>query len=121
MALEPKWPVTRSNRAVYPKEVDKQMHKTSATRRSECLLSKTGGARVLPMERQKMPGSGRKSKGPREVYATRVAPELGRLLREEAERLDLAYSEVLANVLAAHYGLPPVTIPKNEAQMKLTA
>jgi hypothetical protein len=73
------------------------------------------------MARQKPPGSGRKSKGPREVYATRVPPELGRHLREEAERLDLAYSEVLANVLAAHYGLPPVAMPRNEEQMKLTA
>ena len=73
------------------------------------------------MARRKPPGSGRKSKGPREVYATRVSPELGQRLRDEAERLDLAYSEVLANVLAAHYGLPPVATPRNEDQMKLTA
>jgi hypothetical protein len=73
------------------------------------------------MARQKVPGSGRKGKGPREVLATRVPPELAQLLREEAERLDLSYSEVLANVLAAHFDLPPVATPRNEDQMKLTA
>ena len=42
-------------------------------------------------------------------------------LRDDAEQLDLSYSEVLANVLAAHYGFPPVANPRNEDLMKLSA
>ena len=97
------------------------MSTSCATRRNQCRLAATSGARVLPMPREKTPGSGRKGKGPREVLATRVSPELARRLRDEAEQLDLSYSEVLANVLAAHYGLPPVAVPKPQEQMKLTA
>ena len=79
------------------------------------------GAKILPMPREKTPGSGRKGKGPREVLATRVSPELAQRLRDDAEQLDLSYSEVLANVLAAHYGFPPVANPRNEDLMKLSA
>ena len=55
------------------------------------------------------------------MLATRVSPELAQRLRDDAEQLDLSYSEVLANVLAAHYGFPPVANPRNEDLMKLSA
>ncbi|MDP9437051.1 MAG: hypothetical protein M3P93_18440 [Actinomycetota bacterium] len=43
-------------------------------------------------------------------------------VRAEAERLELSYSDYIANVLAAAHGFPPVAHPRDdEAQMKLTA
>ncbi len=52
---------------------------------------------------------------------SRVAPAVAEAIRGEAERLDLSYSDVMANILAAHYGLPPMVTPAIENQMKLTA
>ncbi len=52
---------------------------------------------------------------------TRTPLELARIVRAEAERLDLTYSDYIANVLAAAHGLPPVVAPKDEAQMQMTA
>ncbi len=53
---------------------------------------------------------------------TAVAPTVSEAIRAEAERLDLSYSDVMANVLAAHYGYPPMATPAAQSdQMKLTA
>lgn len=53
---------------------------------------------------------------------TAVAPTVSEAIREEAERFDLSYSDVMANILAAHYGHPPVATPAEQInQMKLTA
>lgn len=71
--------------------------------------------------RQRPPGSGRRSKGPRDVFTTRVPTPLAELVRADAERLDLSYSDFVANVLAEKYGQPPVAEPRDEDEMKLTA
>ncbi len=46
-------------------------------------------------------------------------------MRDEAERRDVSYSDVLASALADRYGLPPVLSPEGEVpadeQMRLTA
>jgi hypothetical protein len=52
---------------------------------------------------------------------SRVAPAVAEAVRTDAERLDLSYSDVMANILAAHYGMPPMAAPATENQMKLTA
>jgi hypothetical protein len=52
---------------------------------------------------------------------SRVAPGVAEALRNEAERLDLSYSDVIANALAAHYGHPPLVTPSEDDQMRLTA
>lgn len=64
---------------------------------------------------------GRPNKGPRELFSTRVSPELASKFRAEAEHLDLSYSDLLANVLAERYGLPPVIDAQVVDQMRLTA
>ena len=64
---------------------------------------------------------GRPSKGERVQLLTRTPVELARAVRTEAERLDLSYSDYIANILAAAHGLPPVVVPKDEAQMQMTA
>jgi len=66
-------------------------------------------------------GGGRPSKGERVRVMSRVAPGVAEALRSEAERLDLSYSDVIANALAAHYGHPPLVTPSEDDQMKLTA
>jgi hypothetical protein len=73
------------------------------------------------MAKRRAPGAGRPSKGQRKVMATRVPLEIAELVTAEAERLDLAFSDVIANALAEHFGLPPVTSPAGEDQMKLIA
>jgi hypothetical protein len=52
---------------------------------------------------------------------SRVPRAIAEMVEAEAERLDLAYSDVIANALAAHYGLPPVATPPDQNQMRLTA
>lgn len=64
---------------------------------------------------------GRPSKGDRKVMYSRVPRPIAELVEAEAERLDLAYSDVIANALAVYYGLPLVAPPKDENQMKLSA
>ncbi len=64
---------------------------------------------------------GRPSKGVREQLLTRAPADLAQAVRDEAERLDLTYSDYIANVLAAAHGFPPVAEPKDDAQMRLTA
>ena len=64
---------------------------------------------------------GRPSKGKREQLLTRAPSDLAQAVRDEAERLDLTYSDYIANVLAAAHGVPPVAEPKNQDQMRLTA
>lgn len=50
---------------------------------------------------------GRPSKGPRDLFVVRPTEAIGKLVRQEAEDLDLSYSELVARVLAEHYNLPP--------------
>ena len=71
--------------------------------------------------RQRTPGSGRRSKGRRDIFTTRIPTPLAGQLRADAERLDLSYSDFIANVVAEKYGQPPVAEPRDEDQMKLTA
>ncbi len=54
-------------------------------------------------------------------FMVRTPMSLGEAVRAEAERLDLTYSDYIANVLAAAHGFPPVAEPKNQDQMRLTA
>jgi hypothetical protein len=65
---------------------------------------------------------GRPSKGNRRPLLTRPPAALADAVRAEAERLDLSYSDYVANVLAEKHGFPPVAIPPpmDEGQ-KLTA
>jgi hypothetical protein len=64
---------------------------------------------------------GRPSKGNRAPLLTRPPVELVEAVRAEAERLDLSYSDYIANVLAAAHGFPPVVEPKDKDQMQLSA
>ncbi len=50
-----------------------------------------------------------------------MSVELAEAVRAEAERLDLSYSDIMANILAAHYGHPPIAVPQSENQMRLSA
>jgi len=62
---------------------------------------------------------GRPSKGNRATLLTRPPVELVEAVRAEAERLDLSYSDYIANILAAAHGFPPVVQPKDQAQMTM--
>lgn len=66
---------------------------------------------------------GRPSKGNRVRMMTAVSPAVSEAVRREAEELDLTYSDVMANILAAHYGQPPLSASTSSGgqQMKLTA
>ncbi len=64
---------------------------------------------------------GRPSKGDREPLTTRAPTPLAQAVRDDAERLGLTYSDHIANILAAKYGFPPITAPKDETQMQLSA
>ncbi len=64
---------------------------------------------------------GRPSKGERAQLLTRPPLPLAQAVRAEAERLDLSYSDYIANILAAAHGFPPVVQPKDEAQMQMIA
>jgi len=52
---------------------------------------------------------------------SRVSPGVADAVRDKAEELDLSYSDVIANILASHFGHPPVATPQADDQMKLTA
>jgi len=52
---------------------------------------------------------------------SRVAPAVADAVRNEAEQLDLSYNDLIANILADRYGLPPVPKPTETDQMRLTA
>jgi hypothetical protein len=53
---------------------------------------------------------------------TRPPKPLAEAIRAEAERLDLSYSDYIANILAIAHGFPPVAQPPaDEGQMQLTA
>jgi hypothetical protein len=69
--------------------------------------------------RGRPPGAGRPSKGAREYFGTRLPAELAALVRAESDRLDLSYSEYIANILAVQHGVKPISV--DDAQMKLTA
>lgn len=71
--------------------------------------------------RQRPEGSGRRSKGPRDVFTTRIPTPLADKLRADAQRQDLSYSDFLANVVAEKYGHDLVAAAKDTDQMKLTA
>lgn len=72
------------------------------------------------MARRK-PGPGRPNKGPRLLFTVRMPAALADAVRADAERLDLTYSDYVANLVAETYGEPPVATPKDDKQMKLTA
>lgn len=55
---------------------------------------------------------------------TRLPPTLADAVRAYADRHDLSYSDAIANVLAEHFGAPPVApvAPvKDESQLQMTA
>lgn len=62
---------------------------------------------------------GRPSKGDRLTLLTRTPAALGLAVQAEAERLDLSYSDYIANVLAAAHGFPPIV--ELSPQMELSA
>ncbi len=72
------------------------------------------------MQRRPAQG-GRPSKGRRAPLLTRPPAALAEAVRAEAERLDMTYSDYIANVLAEKHGFPPVARPHDGDQMKLTA
>jgi len=75
-------------------------------------------------QRQRGKG-GRPSKGERMAVGARLPVAIAHAMRDEAERRDVSYSDVLASALADRYGLPPALPPEAEVpadeQMKLTA
>ncbi len=73
------------------------------------------------MAQSRKAGPGRKSRGERELFSTRLPVALASQLRVDAERLDLSLTDALANLVAAAYGHPPVATPQPADQMKLTA
>lgn len=75
---------------------------------------------ICSMARRPATG-GRPSKGDREPLTTRAPTPLAQAVRDDADRLGLTYSDHIANILAAKYGFPPVSTPKDEAQMQLSA
>jgi len=70
---------------------------------------------------KRVPGRGRPHKGNRVPMMSRVSPAVADAVRDKAEELDLSYSDVIANILATHFGHPPVATPQADDQMKLTA
>jgi len=73
------------------------------------------------MAQSRKPGPGRKSRGDRELFSTRLPVALAGQLRADAERLDLSLTDTLANLVAVAYGHPPVATPHPADQMRLTA
>lgn len=57
------------------------------------------------MSRPRKPGAGRKSKGERELLATRAHPVLAAQIRSNADEQGLTISDYLAMVLAEAHGL----------------
>ncbi len=66
-------------------------------------------------------GGGRPHKGDRWLVSTRLPRELADELRGQAEREDVAYSDVLVNAVAAYYGKPAIIEPRASQQDRLIA
>jgi len=64
-------------------------------------------------ERQRGKG-GRPSKGERIPVGGRLPVAIAHAMRDEAERREVSYSDVLASALADRYGLPSVLPPEAE-------
>lgn len=77
------------------------------------------------MPRPRTPGSGRKSKGERELLSTRTHPALAARIRASADEQGLSISDYLSAVLAGAHGLPEyapvITRPRAEQQLPLSA
>ncbi len=86
------------------------------------LFSANRSASVLGMGRGR-PGAGRPSRGDRWLVCTRLPADLADLFRAEADRLDLTYNDLLANLAAEHYGRPPVQLRQTfvEDELPLSA
>lgn len=56
-------------------------------------------------------GPGRPHKGDRPQRTVRVPRNVNTLIERDAEALGLTMSDFLANIVMAHYGLPPVASP----------
>ena len=76
---------------------------------------------VAMTARTAMTGGGRPHKGDRWLVSTRLPRELADELRSQAEREDLAFSDVLVNAVAAYYGKPAVVEPRVNQQDRLIA
>ncbi len=73
---------------------------------------------MIGMTRSRM---GRPSKGDRRVLYSRPPAVVAERVEQEAARTGLPMSDVVANILAAHYGLPPVAEAPHADQQKLIA
>jgi len=62
------------------------------------------------------PGPGRKSKGDRDLFVSRVPRDVANAVRREADRLDLSLSEYIANVLAKAHGYAAPTRPDEKQE-----
>src|SRR4051812_30412363 len=82
-----------------------------ATRRPPMPVFCNGSCQDSAM-RKRTAGPGRPNKGAREAFMTRLPEALATELRNEADELDLSYSELIGNIVAARYGLPPVGQPR---------
>lgn len=51
-------------------------------------------------------GVGRPSKGPRDHFVVKPTTAVGDLIRQDAEREDVSYNDILVRIVAEHYGLP---------------
>jgi len=82
----------------------------------QCLM-----CQIARMPNRVSQGGGRPSKGERVRMLSRVPTPVAEAVRAEAERLNLGWSDVIANALADRYGLPQVAVPETNDQMRLTA
>lgn len=57
------------------------------------------------MARNRVASGGRPSKGPRHAFLSRVPMDAATRLMEEADELDVSYSELIAHVIGERYGL----------------
>lgn len=92
-----------------------------ATRRPDVPRNCYALRQHVAMPKRQAASGGRPSKGVRVFVATRCSPEIATAVRAEAERLDLSYSELVANVLADRYGLPRMAEPRADGQLRLPA
>lgn len=77
----------------------------------------------MASKRSRAGGPGRPSKGPRDVFLTRLPPAHASAVRTRAEELDLSYSECIADLLAEAFGLPLVstmTRDRDQEELPLT-
>ncbi len=56
-------------------------------------------------------GRGRPHKGPRAQRTVRVADHVNDMIERDATAQGLTMSDFLANIVHAHYGLPPIAQP----------